>query len=845
MIRIVVVIPALFCTAIAIVAMGSAPSTAPATAPSTQPAPKPVPRLSPQDEAATFNLPPGFRAQVVASEPMVEHPVHVAFDPDGRMWVAEMRAYMPDTEGWGESKPLGRVSVLEDTDGDGRMDKSTVFAEQLVLPRAVGFAGDGVLIASPPNLFFCRDTDGDGKADTRETLLTDAGTVGNPENSFNGLLYNLDNWVYNANYEQRMRHVGGDGGGGKFEYEPIPDLGQFGIGRDDYGRMFFNTNSDHLRGALVPPHYMSRNPASPGTLANAKIATDQTIFPAHAATVNRGYREGFLHPDGKLKEFTAACSPWIYRGDLFPPEFYGNAFVAEATSNLVRRTVLSEKNAKLTAKNAYDGREFIASDYERFRPVNFATGPEGALYVVDMHHGLIQHKISITDYAKTEYKKKNLQKHLRTGRIFRIVPDDKPTPVVKPAMSKATTAQLVENLNHPNGWWRDTAQQLLVERKDPDAVAPLREMASGAASPVQRLHALWTLEGINAIDNATLASALAAADAKVRVSAIRIAEPRAGDQSIMADVMKLKGDPSADVRLQFVLSMSGQQQDGAVADVLREHGGDNMLREAAISGMAGREIDLIERLLNDPAWATASDAHHDVICDVARAVTRRFDGKEMLRLAELIGAQPPQRQWQQLAMLEAIPAVKKDDFGSEKPIDVAVKPAAVDVMKASTNKTIATGSKKVAALFMWPGKPVPPRPKPAPLTARQKELFEIGRQQYALVCAQCHQPDGMGAPGKAPRLRNSPWALGPDKRLIRIVLHGLRGPIKVDDTVWNLDMPSWAAMTDEQIAGVLTYVRREWGHEAPAVSEADVHSIRDWNQARKDGWTEAELLQVR
>jgi mono/diheme cytochrome c family protein/glucose/arabinose dehydrogenase len=830
----------LLLVAIAVFAVAaSAPPSSPVTAPSSQPATQPVPLLTPEEEIATFNLPPGYRAQVVAAEPMVEHPVHIAFDPDGRMWVAEMRAYMPDTEGWGENKPIGRVSVLEDTDGDGRMDKSTVFADKLVLPRAVGFAGDGVLIASPPHLFYCRDTDGDGKADTREQLLDDAGTVGNPENSFNGLLYGLDNWIYNANYEKRIRYLAD---AKMFVYEPIPDLGQFGIGRDDYGRFFFNTNSDHLRGSLVPPHYMSRNKSSPGTLANTQIAKDQKIFPAHAATVNRGYREGFLHPDGKLKEFTAACSPIVYRGDLMP-EFYGNAFVAEATSNLVRRAVFTEKDASLTAKNAYEDREFIASNYERFRPVNFATGPEGALYVVDMHHGLIQHKISITEYARENYKAKKLNKHLRTGRIFRIVPDDKPTPVVNPSMKKATSAQLVEHLKHPNGWWRDTAQQLLVERNDVSIVPALSEMARSAASPVHRLHALWTLAGMNA--PVRLEDALTDADAKVRANAIRIAEPHLREASVLVSVLRLKDDTSADVRLQFVLSMGEAKQDAAMAEVLGDHGGDYKLREAAVSGLAGREIDFMERLLADPQWQEASKDRGNVITDVARAVTRRYDGKEVLRLAELIGSQPPERQWQQLAMLAAIPAVKKDDFGSDKPIEVSAKPAAVDVLASSKHKTLASGSKKVAALFMWPGKPVPPRPKPAPLTPRQQELFEIGRQQYALVCAQCHQPDGMGAPGKAPRLRNSPWALGPDKRLIRIVLHGLRGPIKVDDTIWNLDMPSWAAMTDEQIAGVLTYIRREWGHEAPPVSEADVQSIRDWNQARKDGWTEAELLLIR
>jgi mono/diheme cytochrome c family protein/glucose/arabinose dehydrogenase len=833
-----VIVALLLVAGVGVVAFASAPASAPA---SSQPTSRPVPLLTPEEEAATFDLPSGFRAEVVASEPMVEHPVHIAFAPDGRMWVAEMRAYMPDTEGWGEQKPIGRVSVLEDTDGDGRMDKSTVFADKLVLPRAVGFAGDGVLIASPPQLLFCRDSDGDGRADTREVVLNDAGTVGNPENSFNGLLYNLDNWIYNANYEQRMRHVGG----GKFEFQPIPDLGQFGITQDDFGRMFFDTNSDYLRGSLVPPHYMSRNPASPGTLANTRIATDQTVFPHNAATVNRGYREGFLREDGTLKEFTAACSPWVYRADLFPPEFYGNVFVAEATSNLVRRAVLSEKGARLTAKNAYDGREFIASTYERFRPVNFATGPEGALYIVDMHHGLIQHKMSITDYAKANYKAKQLNKHLRTGRIFRIVPDGKPTPVVKPNLSKASSAQLVETLKHPNSWWRETAQRLLVERKDESVVSALRQMARSDDNPVHRVQALWAAQGIVGTDDETLRAALAERDSKVSATGVRLAEARVDDWNVVGALMSVKDDASADVRLQFVLTMSGAKQDAAVADVLREHGDDYMLREAAISGMAGREIDFIERLLNDSTWAESTEGRHDVICDIARSVTRRYDGREMLRLAELIGSQPAERRWQQAAMLEAIPVVKKDDLGTEKPIEVGAKPAVIEILASSQDKSLAKNSAKVAALFQWPGKPVPPRPKAPPLTEKQKGLFEIGRQQYALVCAQCHQPDGKGQDGKAPPLRNSRFVLGPDKRLIRIVLHGMRGPVTVDGKVWNLDMPSWAALSDEQIAGVLTYVRREWGHEAGAVSPADVHSIRDWNQARKDGWTEAELLLIR
>jgi mono/diheme cytochrome c family protein len=755
---------------------------------------------------------------------------------------------MPDTEGWGENKPTGRVSILEDTDGDGRMDKSTVFLDKLVLPRAVGFAGGGVLIGTPPKLLFCPDTDGDGRADSVQTLVTDFGLVENPENSANGLLYNLDNWIYCANYEKRIRLEGG-----QFRFEAVPDMGQFGIARDDWGRLFFNTNSDYLRGALIPPHYSSRNPRSPIKLADTQVAKDQTLWPAHAATVNRGYREGFLRPDGTLLAFTAACGPCIYRANLFPPDFYGNAFVCEATSNLVRRAIITEKDGILTAKNAYDRREFIASTYERFRPVNLTVGPDGALYVVDMHHGLIQHRISITDYAKSEYLKKQLNKHLLTGRIFRIVPEGADVPRSRPQLSKATTRQLVEQLKHPNGWWRDTAQRLLVERNDPAARLPLREIALHDADPLHRATALWTLDGMQKLDENTLCRALMDKDAKVRVNAIRLSEWLVvqKDRGFKANaaVQKLAADGDPQVRRQFVLSL-GRGFEQTIARMLSDAGDDANLREAAISDLSGAEVEYLRRRLADPTWATKSAARWDVTTDVARSVTRRDDAKEVTALVELIGEQPPERRWQQLAMLEAIPEVRHDEFGSRKLIALDKKPEALARLASSADPSLNSRAERVAALFDWPGKPTPPRPKPAPLTARQQELFEIGRTQFTLICAQCHKPDGLGQEGKAPPLVNSPWVLGSDKRVVRIVLHGLRGPVQVaGGQTFNLDlkldMPALKALSDDQIAGVLTYVRRSWGHEAPAVDPATVATIREWNQARRDGWTMQELLQIK
>jgi mono/diheme cytochrome c family protein len=723
--------------------------------------------------------------------------------------------------------------VLEDTDGDGRMDKKTIFLDKLVLPRAIGFIKDGVLIGAPPNLLLCRDLDGDLKCDEQRVIDPHYAVVGNPENFANGLLYNLDNWIYNADHDKRLKVRDG-----KVVMSKIPVLGQWGITRDDYGRLFFNTNSDYLRGALVPPHYSSRNPKSPIALADMRIAKDQTVWPAHASTVNRGYRENFLRLDGTLKEFTAACSPMIYRGDLFK-DFYGNAFACEATSNFVRRAVIGEsKDGILTADAAEKGKEFLASTYERFRPVNLQTGPDGAIYVVDMHHGLIQHRISITEFAKDQYTKKQLDKHLLTGRIFRIVPEGG-APRVHPQLSKATAEQLVRQLTHPNGWWRDTAQRVLVERGDDAAVEPLKRLARVAASPVHQINALWTLEGMDRLDAETVRLAMGDADGRVRAQAIRLAE---GIPAAHADAIQCAADHPA-VALQHTLTL---------AEIATPEATCGWRRGCATSGAAmpmsrgrrqrarrARRSIFLRGLLARAAWREPTPARRAVLTAIGKSVVRRENGGTCSSFVELIAADAPAesqaKSWQQLAMLDAIPAPQRDEYGTAKVIASRRKPAAVDQLKVD----------KVAALFQWPGKPMPPKPPVVPLTPKQQELFELGRQQFTAVCAQCHQKDGMGQEGKAPPLVNSPWVLGPQSRLIRIVLHGMKGPVPLGGRDFNGDMPSWKAMTDEQIAGVLTYIRREWGHEAPAIDTGTVHGIRDWTQARRDAWTEAELLEMK
>lgn len=818
-----------------------APTTLAATTATSQLAP--VPLLTPEEEIETFNLRPGYRAEVVACEPMVEHPVFMTFDAKGRIWVAEMRSYMPDTSGWRENAPTGRISVLEDTDSDGRMDKSTIFLDKLVLPRAIGFSADGVLIGTPPNLYLCHDKDGDLKADDQIVVDDKFAVVGNPENFANGLMWGIDNWIYCSDHDKRMR-ANRDG---TITIEPLPVMGQWGITRDDWGRMYFNTNSDYLRGAMIPPHYVSRNPLSSITIADVKVAKDQTVWPAHASTENRGYRDGLLRPDGTLKEFTAACAPMIYRGDLFK-DAIGNAFVCEASANLVRRAVLTEKDGVLSAANAYDGREFIASTYERFRPVCLQTGPDGAIYLVDMHHGLIQHKMSLTEYGKQQYMAKQLNKHLKTGRIFRIVPEGG-APPVKVDLENSSTDELVNDLTHANGWYCDTAQRLLVSRGDSAAVALLQNLAKRGVSPVHRVNALWTLDGtgITAVD---IKTALQDEDEHVRTQAVRLAENHWGDPSMASlfdDALKLQRDKSMAVRVQLALSAgnpSAPDEEKAFT-LFRDYAGNTSLRQAAVSGLAKRELKFLGWLSQAAGTDREPRATRTLFTAVAQSLTRRHEDAEMAALVDLIATVPADRSWQQAAMLDAISGARRDPFGTIKLIEVPQKPAAIETIASSKDKDVSGAAEKVDALFVWPGKPMPPRPKVEPLTADEQRLYDIGKQQFALVCAQCHQPNGLGQLGKAPALVNSPWVLGSDKRLIRIVLHGMRGEIEVGEQKFNLDMPSWAALTDEQIAGSLTYIRRTWGHEAPPVKVTDVASTRDWGQSRRDGWTQEELLQIK
>jgi glucose/arabinose dehydrogenase/mono/diheme cytochrome c family protein len=451
----------------------------------------------------------GLEVQLVAAEPMVVAPVAMTFDERGRMWVVEMTGFMPDTVGTGEDKPDGKIVILEDTTGDGVMDKRTVFLDSLVLPRAVCLVENGVLVATPPQLWFYEiHNDKPGK----RTLVDDQYAAGgNVEHQPNGLLRAMDNWIYNAKSDRRYRKAGN-----KWLKEATHFRGQWGITQDNQGRLYYNNNSENLLGDYFPPGLGGTNPAQQNAAGfDQKIVPDNRTYPIHPTPgVNRGYQKGTLDDSLRLVNFTAACGPMIYRGNLLPAAYQGNAFVAEPSANLIKRNLLSDSSYVVRGVQAYQRKEFLASTDERFRPVDLKTGPDGAIYIADMYRGILQHKTYITGYLKNEVKMRSLTQPLNCGRIYRIVPAGKQAPV---ASKPYTAATLVSGLQSPDGVLRDKAQQLIIDQQLVKLAPDVRNLLK---DPVARMHALWTLEGLHQLTAADLDGIWSGNDAALKMQAL-------------------------------------------------------------------------------------------------------------------------------------------------------------------------------------------------------------------------------------------------------------------------------------------------------------------------------------
>ncbi len=621
------------------------------------PAADPAGPLSPREELATFKLAKGFRADLVASEPDVVDPVAMAFDEDGRLFVAEMLGYPNEGVATGKSSS-GRIKILEDRDGDGAYETSRVYADGLRFPTGVMPYKGGLIVCDAPNVYFY---EGEGKA--RRTLYTGFG-LQNIQQLVNSPQWGLDNWVYclcgsnggtiTSPEKPDMTPLALGYRGIRFHpdvpgsLEPTSSGGQYGLSPDDYQRWFTSTNSQHLRHVVLPDHYLRRNPglAVPAVTLDVPDHGAVTklfrVSPFEAWRVERTRRraEG---PDAKRFPptelvpggfTTSACGVSVYAADLFPSDYRGNTFVCDPANNLIHRDVLAPHGATFVAKRGEADHEFLASTDPWFRPVATAVGPDGALYVLDFYREAIETPLSLPDDIK---KSLNLQSRQR-GRVWRVMPESRPASAKRrPRLGKAPTEDLVKHLADGNIWRRLTAQRLLVERQDKAAVEPLKRLAREAKSGPGRAHALWTLDGLKALHDDFVLAALKDAEPGVREQGLRLSEGRlAPSASLRSAAAALADDPSPRVRFQAAFSLGSADAPELVAGlarIARRDAADPWTQTAVLSSASRGAAVLLDAFARDKEAAS----HVAFVARLAALVGARNDDADLGRALALLG----------------------------------------------------------------------------------------------------------------------------------------------------------------------------------------------------------------
>lgn len=803
------------------------------------------PARTAQEEMKTFQIEPGFEVQLVASEPLVESPVIIQFDEDGRLWVVEMRGYMNDIEGSEEKQPVGSIAILEDTDGDGQMDKRTVYLDSLLMPRALGLFKNGALVAENNNLWITQDLDGDWKADSKVLLDSTYSANGIPEHSDNGFVRNVDNWYYSAKSRLRYRFQNDEWIRDTTEFR-----GQWGISQDDEGRLMYNYNWSQLHGDLVPANYLSRNENhKPSSGIDHGLTIDRKVFPIRSnLAVNRGYIPGTLDSAGRLFEFTSACAPTVYRSHLFPQEYHGNVFVLENAGNLVKRNKVTENGFLLEAQDPNPSREFLASTDERFRPVQATLGPDGALYIADMYQGIVQHGSYMTPYLKEQTQKRGLDSPGHMGRIWRVVPkglDAKKTP----KLSQASAADLVEFLSHEDGWYRDIAQRLLVERNDPASVSLLEELAQNGNSVLGRFHALWTLEGMEKVNPDLLLQVLEKDADLIKTTALRQLEKPASQNPVLLAKMEaisqeIVGNASEKVALQLAMSaaiFSSEIKANLLSQLFEKYGNYGLIRDAVMSSLEDEEFVFLQKILANKSW-NESNPDREVFLEMLTSAI--ISNGESAEIGGLLGLTDREEiGWKESVILNGM-AIQASDLEIPGLVSLPSEPS---IFKRADLPLDPSRLAMIKRIFSWPGhQPSATISSVGNLDEKAMKQFAAGRANYLSSCAGCHGNNGKGAARMGPPLAGSEWVTEDEIRLSLILLHGIEGPIEVAGKKYDAPeilpvMPSHSTMDDAVIASILTYIRNEWGNQAPPVTGRTVSSTRHLNQGRVYPWSAGEL----
>lgn len=620
-----------------------------------------TPPTEPAQAAATMRGRHGFRLELLAAEPLVTDPVALEYDENGRAYVVEMSDYphvdkaadKPFAEAAGQA-PIGRVRLLEDVDGDGRFDRGTLFAEGLSWPTGVACWRGGIFVAATPDIWYFRDTDGDGRADERRKVFSGFRKF-NVQAVMNNLKWGLDNKLYGAGssnggtirQESRPDAPAVTLGRNDFRFDPrretlelVSGGARFGNSFDDWGNRFLCNIRNPVQHVVLPQEYLARNPHVPvrATVFDAAEAGDtlpvyriSPLEPWRALRAERMAAEsGQNYPRSETNAgsfFTSSSGVTVYRGAAYPAEFRGQVFVAEVASNAIHRRTLAPRGATFLSERADENVEFLASTDNWFRPVNFSNAPDGTLHVLDMYRETIEHPWSIPDDILAAL---DLRSGRDRGRIYRLAPEGfRPPP--PPRLGAANTAELVRTLENPHSWWRETAQRLLVERQDAAAPAALRTLLRSTRSDLAKLHAIWTLEGLGELTEDDLVAPLADTAAGLREHAVRLAEPRlAYSSKLLEPVGALADDPAIRVRFQVAFSLgevTHPTADAALARIAQRDAADPWVRAAVMSGLKTRADRTLATLWRDSTKISGGTAALPLARELAMTIAGASKGR--------------------------------------------------------------------------------------------------------------------------------------------------------------------------------------------------------------------------
>src|SRR5262245_64293 len=629
---------------------------------------------APEKAAAKLEVHPDFTIQLVASEPLINKPINIDWDPAGRLWVAETPEYpngrrepKPEMKAtpWKDSgfrvrpptkeRPaIDRISILTDADGDGRMDKKDIFYEGLELVTSFVFYKDGVIVSQAPDILWLRDVDGDGKAEKVETLYTGLG-IGDTHAVINNLRWGLDGWIYATHGYSSSAHVYngdkskdfGNIGSGVLRFKPDGSMiemvsskggNTWGMEISSDNELFYTqpTSGDLLMHIVMTESELSRGKVG-NTASYKPVIRGQKSFPL--ITYNQ---QAYVQID-LVGYFTAAAGCAVYGGGSWPSDWNYSYFTTEPTINIIHHEIVEPNGVTYKAHKTREA-EFIGGRDKWFRPIDTRIGPDGALYITDFYNQAVVHNDTRgTIHGPANAALRPDRDHY-FGRIWR-VNHKQARKLDVPNLTKASTTKLVAALQNANRQVRMTAERLLVEKNDSGTPKAMKQLLSSwtfRGLEEAQVHALWTLHRISRLDASTLQTAIAL-DGKpaLQKTALRIAAelPDKSRSDLTTALLRRLKDSNTRVRLEAINALAALPSSPEIRTALVEAYpdlNDAWLESATIGVAAKAPVGYIETAMA----AKNSDGLQDLVSQLTTQVAGKQDASQAARLIALAASKP-------------------------------------------------------------------------------------------------------------------------------------------------------------------------------------------------------------